>query len=242
MVGSEARVEVAGEVVGCRSQRRSKNEARGSRRTKERQSKDKPAEDKGSVKTGPRRTKGVQEQARSPKTGPRMVIGAQTTSRPLEEFLKNNSSSSLKASFRDIFSLYMLAYSMKVLSQWYPHFCMNEVKMIGIDTTSLPQVNNTRNEQIIILLPVGVIPPIYAYKWFSGKGVLLQRQGRFLKTKTKRQSRVVTGLIGQFKRWVGLCRSTVAERYISGYILISLCMYLHTSIYIYSYQDIHIYI
>ena len=37
----------------------------------------------------------------SPKTGPRMAIGAQATPRPPEEFLKNNSSSSLKASFRD---------------------------------------------------------------------------------------------------------------------------------------------
>ena len=32
---------------------------------------------------------------------PQMAIGAQTTPRPLEDFLKNNSSCSLKASFRD---------------------------------------------------------------------------------------------------------------------------------------------
>ena len=31
-----------------------------------------------------------------------MAIGAQTTPRPLEDFLKNNSSCSLKASFRDL--------------------------------------------------------------------------------------------------------------------------------------------
>ena len=74
---------------------------------KKRETKNRPPEDKEGPKQARGREResknrpGVQKQARSPKTGPRVATCAQATPRPPVEFLQDNSSSSLKASFRE---------------------------------------------------------------------------------------------------------------------------------------------